>query len=348
MAPLSNRGARSRPRVDYLALGGTIASVHSDDQLGAAPTLSAAEIAKSVPDIDEQFDLRSEQFLQVSSPSIALADLLRLRDELLRRVAAGTRGVVITQGTDTVEETAYVLDLLWEADAPIVISGAMRNPSLPGSDGPANLLAAVQVAASDAARGLGVIVVFNDEIHAARFVRKTHTSSPSTFRSNPIGPVGWLSEGRVFIATRPVDRFHIAVPADAAVPPVALVKLGLGDDGRILSALPGLDYRGVVLEAFGGGHVAPATMEFLAELVERLPVVLASRTGAGEVLSKTYRFRGSEIELIELGLIRAGSLDGIKARLLLSLCLAAGDSRTGIIEAFSTAGMTSGPVARIV
>lgn len=120
-----------RPRVDYLALGGTIASVPAEGQQGTAPMLSAVEIARSVAGIDEVAELRSEQFLQVASPSITFADLLRLRDEILKRVAAGAKGVVLTQGTDTVEETAFVLDLLWDGDAPIVVSGAMR-----GSSGP--------------------------------------------------------------------------------------------------------------------------------------------------------------------------------------------------------------------
>jgi L-asparaginase len=191
---------------------------------------------------------------------------------------------------------------------------------------------------------MGVVVVLNDQIHAARFVRKAHTSSPSAFRSDPLGPVGWISEDRVVIATRPVGRFNLPVSSDATIPPVALVRLGLGDDGRILGALPELGYRGVVLEAFGGGHVAPATLRFLAKLVHRMPVVLASRTGTGEVLSQTYRFEGSEIDLLDLGLIRAGALDGLKARLLLALCLGEDPSGGRIAEAFEKAGMTSGPV----
>jgi L-asparaginase len=293
--------------------------------------------------LGEIADLRCEQFLRRPSPSISFSDLLHLRDEISRRVAEGARGIVITQGTDTIEESAFVLDLLWEGDAPIVLSGAMRNASLPGADGPANLLGAVQAAASEGARGLGVVVVINDEIHAARFVHKSHTSSPSAFRSDPAGPLGWIVENRLFVATRPVGRFHISLSSDSTVPPVALVRLALGDDGRLLSVLPQLGYKGAVIEAFGGGHVATATVEFLRELVAQMPVVLASRTGTGEVLSNTYRFPGSEIELLEMGLLRAGALDGIKARILLSLCLARGDSRDGIAQAFASAGRMSAP-----
>ena len=171
------------PRVDYLATGGTIATVHGDHASLSGPTLTAEAIARSVPGLHEVADLRTLQFMQRPSTSLTFADVLRLRDELTLRIADGAAGVVVTQGTDTIEETAFALDLLCPGTAPIVVTGAMRGASLPGTDGPANLLAAVQVAASRVARGLGVLVVFNDEIHAARFVSKTHTSKPSAFQS---------------------------------------------------------------------------------------------------------------------------------------------------------------------
>lgn len=265
-------GAVYRPRVDCLATGGTIASVADVQGPGTAPTLSVEAIVASVAGINEVADLHTAQLMQRASTSITFADVLVLRDESARRVTAGSDGIVIIQGTDTIEETAFALDVLWAGDAPVVITGAMRNPSLPGADGPANLLAAVQVAASDAARGLGTLIVFGDEIHAARFVTKT---------------------------------------------------LALDDDGRILPTLPSLGFAGAVIEGFGGGHVTPPMVAPVRRLAAEMPVVLASRTGSGEVLTRTYRYPGSEIELLDLGLIRAGALDGLKARVLLSLCLAA-------------------------
>jgi L-asparaginase len=328
----------SLPRVDYVATGGTIASVRSEDDSAATPILTAETIASSVAGIDEVADLVTTQFMQRPSPSITFADLLRLRDEIAHRVADGSAGVVVTQGTDTIEEAAFALDLMWPGDTPIVITGAMRNPSLPGADGPANLLAAVRVAATVQARGLGVLVAFNDEIHAARFVSKTHTSSLSAFRSSPAGPLGWVSEGRTVIAARPVGRFHVDVPSGAAVPPVALIRLALDDDGRALATLPPLGFRGAVIEGFGGGHVTPPMVPLIELLASDMPVVLTSRTGSGEVLSSTYRYPGSEIQLLELGLIRAGALDGLKARMLLSLCLAAGLSTDDIADAFKRSG----------
>jgi L-asparaginase len=337
----------SRPLIAYFATGGTIASVRDESAAGATPTLTANDIAASSAGLAEVADLRTIQFLQQSSGSLTVHDLLRMRDEMRVRLDDGVRGFVVSQGTDTIEETAFVLDLLWEDDAPIVVTGAMRNPSAPGADGPANLLAAVQVAAHDAARGLGCLVVLNDEIHAARFVRKTHTSAPSAFRSPLVGPLGWVTEGRPVIAARPVGRVHLSLPAATRIPPVALIRVGLDDDGRLLRRLTDLGFEGVVIEAFGGGHVTPPMVPLIADLVREMPVALASRTGTGEVLTATYRFPGSEIELLDLGVIRVGALDALKARLLLAMSLARDDGREGIARLFRAVGMTDGPVAGV-
>ncbi|HKO27853.1 MAG TPA: asparaginase [Solirubrobacteraceae bacterium] len=333
------------PRVDYLAAGGTIATLDDGHAAAGRPTLTAEAIARSVPAIGEVADLRTAQFMQRPSPSITFADLLALRDEIALRIADGSAGIVITQGTDTIEETAFALDLLCPRSAPVVVTGAMRSPSVPGTDGPANLLAAVRVAASAVARDLGVLVVFNDEIHAARFVSKTHTSKPSAFQSRIIGPIGWLSEGHPVIVSRPVGRFCLNVPSDAHVPPVALIRVALDDDGRILRSLAAHGFRGVVIEGFGGGHVTPPMVAAIEQLASEMPVVLASRTGSGELLRSTYRYRGSETELLEIGAIPAGMLDGLKARVLLSLCLAANPASEDVATAFQSVGMAAAPAS---
>ena len=331
------------PRVDYLATGGTIATVQDVSASSGDPTLSADTLARSVAGIDEVANLRTAQVMQRPSPSISFGDLLRLRDEIALRIADGSAGVVITQGTDTIEETAFALDLLGAGSAPIVVTGAMRSPSMPGADGPANLLAAVQVASSTVARGLGVLVVFNDEIHAARFVAKTHTSRPSAFQSRLTGPIGWLSEGQPMIVTRPVGRYCLNIPSGTTVPPVALVRVALDDDGRILPALAAHGFKGVVIEGFGGGHVTPPMVRGIEQLATDMPVVLTSRTGSGELLRNTYRYHGSETELLEAGAIAAGMLDGLKARILLSLCLAADPAGENVASAFHAIGMAAPP-----
>ena len=216
------------------------------------------------------------------------------------------------------------------------MTGAMRNPTLPGAEGPANLLAAVQVAAAPAARGLGALVVLHDEVHAARYVRKTHTQSLSTFVSSPVGPLGWVSEGVPRIAFRPVSRPPaVEVPDGDRLPRVALVAIGQDDDGALLRHVVGEGFEGVVLAAMGGGHVSERVVPLLRDLVARVPVVLASRTGAGEVLRSTYGFAGSESDLLGLGLLPAGVLVASKARVALALLLASGLSGQDLATAFS-------------
>lgn len=327
----------ARPRVSILSLGGTIASTEDPGGAtgGVTPRLGAADLVAAVPQLSDAADIEATSFRQCPSGDLTMDDLVSLSAAVQADLEAGSDGVVVTQGTDTIEETSFALDLLVRHRRPVVVTGAMRNPTLPGADGPANLLAAVQVAASDLIVDYGCLVVMNDEIHAARFVRKTHTSSPSTFVSSAAGPLGWVLEGRVRTVVRPV-----AVPPIGAVtgsvPPVALVKITLGDDSRVVDRLAEMGYAGVVIEALGGGHVPSGMASSLERLASSLPIVLASRTGSGEVLQDTYGFLGSERDLIDRGLVTAGSLDGVKARILLSLLLAGGADRSQVSAAFAT------------
>src|SRR3954469_5393073 len=225
-------------RVSVFSLGGTIASTNAAGASsgGVVPQLGAGDLVRAVPQLKETAELETVAFRQVPSGDLTLGDLRALAAEISARFDGGADGVVVTQGTDTIEETSFALDLLVRGPRPVVVTGAMRNPTLAGPDGPANLLAAVQVAASPAAAGLGTVVVLNEEIHAARFVRKTHTSSPATFGSPTVGPVGWVVEGRPRIALRP-PVLNGGRAGAGAVPPVALLTASLGDDGRLVGEL---------------------------------------------------------------------------------------------------------------
>ncbi|MGW7430711.1 asparaginase domain-containing protein [Streptomyces sp. NPDC054861] len=266
--------------------------------------------------------VRLRDFRRLPSSSLSFDDLAALADEVRRTVAEGS-GVVVVQGTDTLEETAFLLDLLCPTSEPVVVTGAMRRPDLPGADGPANLAAAIAAAADPACRDLGVLVVFADEIHAARHVRKTHTTSVATFASPGAGPLGSVVEGEPRILLRPaVPSAPCPLRLDPGVR-VALVTLSLGDRGELLDGLENR-FDGLVLAAFGAGHVPTRLVEPLERLAARIPVVLASRTGAGHTLTHTYRGPGSEHDVLSRGLIPAGPLDPAKARLLLHALLSSG------------------------
>jgi L-asparaginase len=323
--------------VSVFSLGGTIASTADPARpgTGVSPRLDAGSLTAAVPDLCHTAELELVTFRQLPSAHLAFGDICALALEIEQRLAAGHIGAVVTQGTDTLEETAFALDLLVDHEQPVVVTGAMRHPRVAGADGPANLLAAVQVARSTAARGLGTVVVLGDEIHAARLVRKGHTSSPGAFGSPGAGALGWVDEGRVRVALRPAYRpVKLAVPS-TEVPPVALVTVSLADDPRLVEQLDSLGYAGLVLQGLGGGHVPPGMVTALESLARRLPVVLASRTGSGSVLRGTYGYPGAERDLLGRGLVSAGSLDGPKARVLLSLLLAQGADARGVLETFA-------------
>jgi L-asparaginase len=234
------------------------------------------------------------------------------------------------------EENAFLLDLLVQTPVPIVMTGALRNPTLLSSDGAANLRDALLVATDARAGGMGVLVVMNGEIHAARFVHKAHAYALNAFVSDPCGPVGWLSEGRVRIAMQPmVQRPRITCPAEIAVPYVGLYATFGGDDGRALSAFDHPQVRGLVVQTLGTGHVCAELVPVLAHLAASRPVVYASRIPAGEMFTRTYAYPGAEIDLLARGLICAGYLSAQKARMLLASLLAAGEERAGIARAFA-------------
>jgi L-asparaginase len=324
-----------RPRVEVLALGGTIAMTEQASG-GVAPAVSAEALLAAVPGLDRAgIDIHARQVRQLPGAALSLDDVLAVAAEVGTALAGGATGVVVVQGTDTIEESAFLLDLVHGGDAPVVVTGAMRNPTQPGADGPANLDAAIRVAASPAARGLGCLVVLADEIHAARWVRKTHSSSVAAFASPFTGPVGGVAEGRVTIATRPVRCPALPLPTPSTgTPRVGICTVALGDDGHALEAFGG-EHDGLVVAGFGVGHVPAGMVAVLAELAGRMPVVLASRTGAGTVHTGTYGFPGSERDLVARGLVPAGHLDPLKARLLLWLVLATAGP-DGVAEAFSS------------
>lgn len=322
-----------RPNLLLVSLGGTI-TMTANAGPGIVPILTGADLVAAVPALADVAAVETVSPFRLPGPSLTLAHLREVAKLLNEQLAGDIAGAIVVQGTDTIEETAFVLDLLVGGDKPVVVTGAMRGPEAPGADGPANLLASAIVASSLAARGLGTLVVLNDTIHAARFVQKASTFLPSTFSSLTAGPLGCVIEGEARIDMRVTRSAVIAGGADGVDQPVALFTAVLGEDGRLLAGLPGLGYRGLVVEAMGVGHVPATIVPALASLTEIFPVVLSSRVASGPVFGRTYGFPGSETDLLSRGLIPGGALGGLKSRLLLSLLLGIGLQGQELREAF--------------
>lgn len=311
---------RPAARIDVLSLGGTIAMTRTGTD-GVVPRLTASDLVDTVPGLEGLAEIRTTSLRQVPGASLGFGDLVETARVARACVADGSSGIVVTQGTDSLEESAYALDLLWDLPEPLVVTGAMRHPEAAGADGPGNLWSAAAVAASPAARSRGCLVAFADEIHHASLAAKVHSVRAAGFASPGWGPIGLVSEGlaRFLAPARP--RPAALVPGDGDPPRVALVSAVLGDDGSYLRAVAEAGVDGIVLAAMGAGHIPERMLPALEEAVARCPVAAASRTCAGPLLRETYAFPGSERDLRRLGVLDGGGLSPLKARVLLTLAL---------------------------
>lgn len=305
-------------KVLVINTGGTIA-MSVDDTEGVKP-LDDRAVNRILPYLDQIADVTMMNYVNLPSPHITPPIMNQLR-LLIEAELSKTPydGIVITHGTDTLEETAYFLDLTLSSTVPVVVTGAMRSSNELGADGPVNLISAVRTAIDPTSHNKGVLVVFNDEIHAARHVTKTHTSNVATFQSPQYGPIGTISKKSVQYHHAPLDREHYTiVHADANIP---LVKAVAGMDPRWLQFLLDDQIEGVVIEAFGLGNLPPAIVPVLQTLVDKgTPIVLVSRCFNGQV-QDVYDYEGGGKKLKQMGLIFSNGLNGQKARLKLMVTL---------------------------
>jgi L-asparaginase len=309
--------------VRILTTGGTIASLPDPETGAKRPAVSGEELVAGVPGLADIADVQVEEVASLSSWNLTPDHMLAVaRRAAVVLAEPDVEGVVVTHGTDTLEETAMLADVLHDAHAPIVFTGAIRPASAAGADGPANLLDAVAVAGAEQAEGLGVLVVFGGEVHHARCVRKTDTTSLTAFSSPQTGLLGRVTEGHLVLWSRlprnpPLDPPHL----DVTVPIVPSVA---GDDGALARAVLDMEPDGVVIGTLGAGHLAPEVLALWGDAAERVPVVAYCRPERGVILTTTYGYAGSEMDLRGTRIIPAGFLSPQAARMKLLACLASG------------------------
>jgi L-asparaginase len=320
-----------KAKVVLLATGGTIASRYDPAQARTVASQRAGDLLAMLPQAAGSVDLEVIDHATVPSFDMSVPfafDLARRIDELAAR--ADLTGIVVTHGTDTMEETSYLADLLLQSDKPVVFTGAQRAHDDPQADGPLNLANALRVAAAPAARGVGAVVCFNGTIHAARDVTKVHTSAVETFQSPDHGALGVVDGEQVIIHRRPLLRRAFAV--DRLEQRVALFRLCLGVDLEDLRALIARKPAGLVIEGFGRGNGPSALTPLVREATRNgIVVLLSSRCLAGRV-QPVYGGGGGGRDLADAGAVFAGDLRGPKARLALMVLLSAADTRNRIAE----------------
>jgi L-asparaginase len=324
----------ARRQVHVLFTGGTI-SMRVDPGTGAAvPAMSGEEIVARVHGLRKEARLTLEDYARLPGPHVTPHWMWRLRDRVAEALDdPAVDAVVLTHGTDTLEETAFLLDLTLDSEKPVVFCGAMRTVSDPGWDGPANLMTAVRTAVHPDARARGVLVAVGEQVHAAAEATKWHTQSLGTFRSAR-GPLAVLDHGQV-VFQRPA--FHApALKARRLVSEVDLHTMAAGTDDALLRASLARGARGIVVAATGAGNVPPACLPGLrAALAASVPVVLVSRCAEGRV-APLYGYEGGGQMLRDLGVIFGQDLPGPKARIKLMVALGATSEVAQIREMFES------------
>lgn len=323
----------NKKKVAIVFTGGTI-SMTVDEKVGAAiPTLSGEQIMSMVTNIDKVAEVEVLNFDEIPGPHVTPERMMELKDYvnalLLREDICG---VVITHGTDSLEETAFFLDLTITSVKPVIVTGAMRSSSELGYDGPSNLSAAVCTAISDKAVNKGVLVVLNNEVLLASEATKTNTLSLNTFQALSSGPLGVIDCNELVLSKDSGRR--TLIDTNKVESKVALFKAGVGMDDSFIRFAADSGYKGIVIEAMGRGNIPPMMYEGVKYAREKdIPVVIVSRCHSGRVFD-SYGYLGSGRDLRNLGCIFGGDLPGQKARIKLMLALGKTDNLDEIKDFF--------------
>lgn len=324
-------------KIVIIMTGGTIA-MRIDPALGAAiPSLSSEELIGDVRAHIAGVDIVERELFNLPSPHITPQHMTEIRHAVAEALSEeDVLGCIVTHGTDTLEETAYFLEISLEHIKPVVVTGAMRNASELGYDGELNITAAIATILNPKSRGMGTLVVMNNEVHSAYEVTKTNTLSVGTFQSPEFGPLGIIDNDEVLYYRR--ETTQKTIPTDRLDPSVALVKMAAGMEGDLIDYCFEQGYKGLVVEALGRGNVPPAAMPAIRKwCASDRPVVLVSRCPTGRVLG-SYGYPGGGRDLFSAGVVNGGYLPGQKARIALMALLAAGASMEDIRRFYAIEG----------
>lgn len=305
-------------KILVLHTGGTI-SMHADQEGNVVPD-TVNPMTQVGLDL-KQVSLDVLDFLNVPSPHITMTHMMALYQKI-KETAGQYDGVVITHGTDTLEETAYFLDTMALPDMPVVLTGAMRSSNELGSDGIYNYLSALRVASHEKSKNKGVLVVMNDEIHAAKYVTKTHTTNVSTFQTPTHGPLGIIMKNDILYFKTAEPRVRFELETISGTVPIIKAYAGMGDG--IISLLSPDSVDGIVIEALGAGNIPPqATLALEQLMANDIPVVLVSRCFNG-IAEPVYAYDGGGVQLAKKGVMFVKELNAQKARIKLLIALNAG------------------------
>lgn len=323
----------SKPRIAVLATGGTIAGQAGDASKTAgykAGVVGVDKLLEAVPELSQVAQILAEQIASIDSKDMSTALWIALSRRINALLAEDdVDGIVVTHGTDTLEETAYFLHLTVKSDKPVVLTAAMRPSTALSADGPLNLLNAVTVAAQKSAWKQGVLVAFNNQIHSARDVTKTSTYAVDAFRSPEVGALGWVQDGRVEFQRSAVRPHTTRTPFDAqaTLPAVEVVASYAGASRVAIDAFVAAGVKGIVIAGTGNGSVHATLQQALADATKQgVAVVRSSRVGSGHVM------RNGAASDDALGSVSAGTLNPYKARVLLMLALAANITNPAAIQ----------------
>jgi L-asparaginase len=312
------------PVVRLIATGGTIAMKIDPVKKAPVPAISGEDLIATVPEIEKVARIEVQNLSNVPSAYMDPDRWIQLQKAVSQALSRPeVAGVIVSHGTDTLEETAWFLDLTVDSDKPVVLIGAQRNASEKDFDGPRNLLNAARICVAPGARRMGSMIALNNQINAAREAVKTHTSEVETFKSGDFGFLGVADNDRVIFYRAPVRRQHVPlrVPEGQHLPRVDIVPMFGGADGALIRAAVAAGSKGLVVQALGWGNVNIPMYEAIKEVIAKgIPVVISTRVWNGRVLPN-YGFQGGGKTLQEAGAIFADNLSSQKARILLMLAL---------------------------